>query len=135
MQWSLSILVCQLKVIECRYTSKYKKPHKILWCIVLLTQSSSSPLLQLIHEELLIWIWEWYLHYLQNDKPLTLEHTSIFQSNWKSLTSKSWYFKATEDSIIKFKSQALHIKIIKWRKANGSNGSGKSLLAQNWRQR
>ena len=39
LQWSLSILVCQLKVIENRYASKYKKPHKILWCIVLLRET------------------------------------------------------------------------------------------------
>ena len=49
----------------------------------------------------------------------------------RPLDLKCWHFEATEDIMTKFKSQALHIIIIKYLNASGS-GSPPSLIPTLW---
>ena len=51
--------------------------------------------------------------------------------NWRPLSLKSCHFEASKDIIVKFKSQALHIKKIKYWKASGS-GNLPSLNSTLW---
>ena len=75
------------------------------------------------HEVLLIQIWSWYLHWLQNGKLLTFWCTffnCFMKWNWRPLSLKCWHFEASEDIMTKFKSQGLHIIRIKSWNDSGS---------------
>ena len=75
------------------------------------------------YEELVIKIWLWYLHWLQNSKSLKLEwlfFSCFMKWNWRPLSLKSCHFEVRKDIITKFKSQAFHIITIKYWKASGS---------------
>ena len=82
----------------------------------------------------MIWIWLWYLCWLQNAKTLKLKclffsHFMIWNS--RPLISKSWHFAASEDIMTKSKSQGLHIIRIKYWNASGS-GPPPSLILAHW---
>ena len=65
----------------------------------------------------MIWIWSWYLHWLQNAKTLKLKclfFSHFMKWNQRPLISKSWHFAVSEDIMTKSKSQGLHIIRIKY---------------------
>ena len=69
------------------------------------------------YKDLVIWIWSWYLHWLQNANTLNLEVFNFITKNgWKTSIQnlKSWYFETSEDIMTKFKSQGLHIMCCTW---------------------
>ena len=82
----------------------------------------------------MIWIWLWYLCWLQNAKTLKLKclfFSHFMEWNWRPLISKSSHFAASEDTMTKFKSQGLHIIRIKYWNACGS-GSPPSFIPTLW---
>ena len=86
------------------------------------------------YEELGIWIWSWYLQWLQNAKTLNVEvFNFISQNSWKTGIPNLWtcHFESSEDIMTKFKSQALHVIRIKYSKAGGS-GNPVFLITALW---
>ena len=78
----------------------------------------------------MIWIWSWYLNWLQNANTLKLGcpfFSHFIEWNWRPLSLKCWHFEASEDIMTKFKSEGLHIIKIKYWKVSGS-GNPPSLI-------
>ena len=78
----------------------------------------------------MIWIWSWYLNWLQNANTLNLGcpfFSHFIEWNWRPLSLKCWHFEASEDIMTKFKSEGLHIIKIKYWKVSGS-GNPPSLI-------
>ena len=83
----------------------------------------------------MIWIWSWYLNWLQNANTLKLGcpfFSHFIEWNWRPLSLKCWHFEASEDIMTKFKSEGLHIIKIKYWKVSGS-GNPPFLIPALWK--
>ena len=82
----------------------------------------------------MIWLWSWYLNWLQNANTLKLGcpfFSHFIEWHWRPLSLKCWHLEAREDIITKFKSESLHIIGIKYWKASGS-GNPPFLIPALW---